>query len=347
MITHPGPRCKGDGDICIDIFECPYFVNLLEVTKKTRPHFVIQEMRKNQCGFVDDHPKVCCTPSQLSRSEMKEEHLSGIQHDNLQLLPLDTCGNVRLYSRITNGENPQLGQFPWMAMLFYTTSNGPDFLCGGSLISDKYVLTAAHCIHDNILGVRVGEFNIITSKDCQRNSGVCAPPHQDFHIDTIVMHPEYDKKTQSNDIALIRLSVPADMNSDYVGPICLPLWNSTNPDGATMTVAGWGMTENGYKSPILKKAEVPEVPLDTCRKIFHHYAEILDTQICAGGKRKDSCSGDSGGPLFNIATGNGRARYVQAGIVSFGPKNCGTFGLPGIYTRVQSYVDWILNQLQP
>ncbi|XP_045474984.1 phenoloxidase-activating factor 1-like [Harmonia axyridis] len=343
FIMYRKPPCKDEGDICIDIYKCPYFVMLMNVVQKTNPHFVITEMRAHQCGFIDDRPKMCCTP--IKNETEKEETLS-VDNENQDVLPFNSCGNVRMHSRIIYGEKPILGEFPWMAMLFYTTSKGPEFLCGGSLISEKYVLTAAHCINGNILGVRVGEYNIYTNKDCEPHSSVCAPPYQDFYIDTIIIHPRYNRRSQAHDIAIIRMSQPANL-TDYVSPICLPFSNTTYPEAGIMTVAGWGMTEKGYRSPILKKADIPLVPLETCRRIFHNYAVLLDSHMCAGGERKDSCNGDSGGPLFWISVEDGRAKYVQAGIVSFGAKNCGSFGLPGIYTKVQPYVNWIIDQVEP
>lgn len=108
----------------------------------------------------------------------------------------------------------------------------------------------------------------MTLKDCEKQSTVCAAPHQDFHIDSIVIHPDYDKRTQANDIALIRLAMPADLTTGenyfyyswfqkiigfgfitgYVAPICLPLRNNTAQEKNMLTVAGWGLTEKGRQT---------------------------------------------------------------------------------------------------
>lgn len=94
--------------------------------------------------------------------------------------------------------------------------------------------------------------------------------------------------------------------------------------------------------------ELPVVKLDDCQKVYKSQQNVVLTnkQLCAGGKdQKDSCGGDSGGPLQAAAFINGDTRYVQQGVVSFGPKFCGLDGFPGVYTKVAYYMDWILDNL--
>lgn len=94
--------------------------------------------------------------------------------------------------------------------------------------------------------------------------------------------------------------------------------------------------------------EVPVLSADNCHEIYYNTARITYRQLCAGGRNwKDSCGGDSGGPLHVAGILNDDTRYVQQGIVSFGPKICGVHGKPGVYTKVAYYMDWILNKIKP
>lgn len=108
---------------------------------------------------------------------------------------------------------------------------------------------------------------------------------------------------------------------------------------------------SGYSSPYLLKLAVPYVQNNECVSRYNRsrtQVRIGARQMCAGGQTgRDSCSGDSGGPLMLSQYFNGESRYFQHGIVSFGPRNCGSEGLPGVYTRVSQYMDWILDNIKP
>lgn len=176
-----------------------------------------------------------------------------------------------------------------------------------------------------------------------------------------------------NDIALLRLAELAVFN-DFVQPICLPLMpaeRSTSYDGKRFVVAGWGQTEEGTMgcaaalftllaiySPSIQCIVLAQqsryklfvgvsgVPEQTCRQQYPE-ANIDQTQVCAGGMvNKDSCRGDSGGPLMYVGQRNGEGVLYLGGVVSFG-KKCGLEGVPGVYTRVNQYIEWIVNSLEP
>ncbi|CAG9813077.1 unnamed protein product [Phaedon cochleariae] len=281
-----------------------------------------------------------------SYSDVSETLLS---HANFRMLPQDTCGPISTNARITNGRLTDLNEFPWMALIAYkSVSDDSDedvvFKCAGTLITDRFVLTAAHCILDTtIRGVRLGEYDLDSAKDCNPDSGYCAPPPQDFAIENIHVHPEYDDTGLRHDIALIKLTMSANINFANVQPICLPT-SDTNLNGKNVIVSGWGVTENGLKSPVLRKASIPVVSLPDCRKTYQRFPPITSSQICAGGTGAvDSCAGDSGGPLKFIGQVDDTPRFIQYGIVSYGPKYCGTHGKPGIYTNVFKYMEWILD----
>lgn len=112
-------------------------------------------------------------------------------------------------------------------------------------------------------------------------------------------------------------------------------------------VTGWGATEFGPRSQDLLQAKLPLVPYEQCKEVYKRTTDIWHKQLCAGGLNNiDSCLGDSGGPLQAPGIYNGRAvRTVQYGVVSYGLKQCGTQGYPGVYTKVAYYMDWILDTM--
>ncbi|KAF2896512.1 hypothetical protein ILUMI_09661 [Ignelater luminosus] len=245
-----------------------------------------------------------------------------------------------------------------MALLNYRLrKSGTGFRCGGTVINNWYILTAAHCLLSSslqLIGVRVGEHTIITDPDCEVRFGkrYCADPVQDLEIAEVIPHPEFDTKTFANDIGLIRLANRINITVDSVKPICLPTTEdlrNKNFENVKLTVTGWGITETDQRSLDLLQANVPVVSEKQCRKAYQQSQAIVTRRhICAGGiNGGDSCSGDSGGPLKTITYHNADARFVQYGIVSFGPRFCGQGGFPGVYTRVDYYMDWILDNMKP
>ncbi|KAJ0173667.1 hypothetical protein K1T71_010816 [Dendrolimus kikuchii] len=275
------------------------------------------------------------------------------QHPNLKLLPTK-CGAID-DDRIWGGDRTQLFEMPWMVLLSYDDAVlGPRLSCGGTLINEWYVLTAAHCVEFlasrlRLDGVILGEYDVRTNPDCDDTSQ-CAPPIRNVTIDYVIAHPGYTPENRSDDIALIRLSEPADFNLASMKPICLPISRDLQKESLEnkkAVVAGWGVTEEGMQSPVLMSVALPIVSNSDCAKDYKDLVRLSDGQMCAGGEEnKDSCSGDSGGPLMYPGNVAGRIQYVQRGIVSYGSKRCALDGFPGIYTRVAYYMDWILNNIQ-
>jgi secreted trypsin-like serine protease len=202
--------------------------------------------------------------------------------------------------------------------------------------------------------VRLGEWNTSTAFDCDTTDtgdrDCVENPVQDIPIEKTILHPSYraTNRHPENDIALLRLSRECDYN-DFVKPICLPLteyMRQIDLDGHSLTVAGWGRTETTLESDVKLKVDVSVVPLETCKSV--HGISLQTTQMCAGGEEgKDSCVGDSGGPLMKLVTENRNQFFYAAGVVSYGPKLCGTAGKPAIYTKVSEYVHWILETIKP
>ncbi|KAL4112622.1 hypothetical protein QTP88_016371 [Uroleucon formosanum] len=175
--------------------------------------------------------------------------------------------------------------------------------------------------------VRLGEYDFTTDNETQ---------YIDYRVAAIRLHPDYDHATHANDIALVRMNRPTIYNS-FIRPICLP---KTNMEvySRNAVVAGWGQTAYGGKvSNVLQEVTVPIWEHDQCVSAFSQ--PISKTNLCAASYEggKDSCKGDSGGPLL-VQRQDGR--WTNVGVVSWGIK-CGGIGIPGVYTKVTSYLKWI------
>nr|ACO15307.1 Serine protease easter precursor [Caligus clemensi] len=299
----------------------------------------------------------------LSPTELDTQRFQN--HPKRKLLaPSDTCGLPSAPPRILGGEDASLGQFPWLANIGYKFRSKPEVLyrCGGVLIGPQYVLTAAHCVNRLPRGVRpstirLGEHDLSKTEDCEEDMGIklCADPVQNFEPEKIIPHPLYGKTPHNlHDIALVKLSEPV-IENDFVIPICLPFTHDAEENYETselaqqsiFTVAGWGATTKRGTHPAdtLQFLEINVFNATQCLDVFRKRSSSVTpgNQICAGGeKNEDSCSGDSGSTLMQ----ENFQQYTAVGIVSFGPKLCGTEGVPGVYTRVRNYMDWILDNLE-
>lgn len=244
------------------------------------------------------------------------------------LLQSDVCGQAPLHNRIVGGEDASPGAWPWQASL-HTSGH----FCGGSLISEDWVMTAAHCFSST----SPSSLSVYLGRQSQTGSN---PNEVRRTISLIIRHPDYDYRTNDNDIALIRLSSPVTF-TNYIRPICLPTANSSFSSGTKTWVTGWGNIRVGVPLPspgTLQQVEVPLVANSDCEKAYENFTIITANMICAGLEEggKDSCQGDSGGPMVV----NQDSVWVQVGIVSFG-EGCAEPGFPGVYTRVSQYHSWI------
>ncbi|XP_075551315.1 vitamin K-dependent protein C-like isoform X1 [Dermacentor variabilis] len=232
------------------------------------------------------------------------------------------CGKPQeLLPRIVGGQEYTEHKHPWLVAIFDKYS---DFICVGSLVSPRHVLTAAHCCDgQESLSVKTGVHRL--------TDGL----HQ--AVRRCHMHPHYRKRNLANDIALLELVVSVDYN-EFQRPICLPL-DAKDLVGKDGVIAGWGRESYGGRDrQTPKEASVPFVSQSECTSKYG--AIILESNVCAGGDVEDACQGDSGGPLMSSA--HARNRVVQMGIVSTGI-GCGRKGHPGIYTRLTSYHDFVYN----
>jgi len=233
------------------------------------------------------------------------------------------CGTVQL-DRIVGGNNTKPLEFPWMVGLSFNAT----WFCGGSLVSEKHILTAAHCTHEAV-SCRI----FIGTNDLYEVTA-----NYTFSSTVFYEHPYYDPNEIANDVALIELPEKI-IFSDTMRPICLPLLGEENAelDGFKMVATGWGKTHDGSKiSPELNKLNVTVVDNEKCKE---SYGEIIrETNICAiGMEGQGTCQGDSGSALQHQEKGP----WVQEGIVSFGSSTgCGT-GHPNGYSRLAYYLEFI------
>ncbi|XP_064110506.1 venom serine protease Bi-VSP-like [Macrobrachium nipponense] len=240
------------------------------------------------------------------------------------------CGVSALSTRIVGGAPTAVKEHPWVVSLMRTGVN-PNQYCGGALLSNRHVLTAAHCLAGfdwNTIWVRLGEYDFRRTDES---------PHVERRISSFRLHPNFVARTFDNDIAVLVLESPVTFN-DYIRPICLPPANEAFT-GATATVAGWGaVSYQGPVSPVLQQVRVPVWSNADCNNAYEQ--PINDNMVCAANPRggQDSCQDDSGGPLMVQVN----AKWVVIGLVSFGTR-CAEPGTPGVYTRVNAFLDWIRN----
>lgn len=265
-----------------------------------------------------------------------------------------TCG-LRQYKRpqfrIKGGLFTDITSHPWQAAIFakYRRMQGERFLCGGILISSCWVLSAAHCFQDRILPqhltVVLGRtYRLIPGEEEQR-----------FEVKKYVIHKEFDDDTYNNDIALLQLkseSLSCTQESDTVRTVCLPEANLQLPDWTECELSGYGKHDEFSLSfsERLKEAHVRLYPDSRCTTQHLLNKTVTNNMLCAGDTRSggnqvnlhDACQGDSGGPLVCMKDN----RMTLVGIISWG-LGCGKKDLPGVYTKVVNYLDWIQENMQP
>lgn len=266
--------------------------------------------------------------------------LIGTDSENLIKDPLDNphCGAVpkqqaAIQTRmIVGGSEAQPEAWPWQIAVL---NRKKQLICGGTLISSEFVLTAAHCVTSN-LSIVAGEYNLADRDSEDR---------QERFVARVFRHPQYNKRNVDNDIALLKLDQPLQLTTK-VWPACLPSQGEELEPQTNATILGWGVTlylsqPNGKpqveRDDMLREARVPVVEFDECKQ---SYGDNLATHhvVCAGYKEGqiDSCAGDSGGPLL-VERDN---RWHVYGVTSFGDE-CGKEGKYGIYSKTSAYINWI------
>ena len=236
--------------------------------------------------------------------------------------------------RIVGGDKADIRQHPWQVALDIERGG----LCGGSIIADHWVLTAAHCF-DVPTGAGIGR---VKAKEVRAKAGETNYKTGGtwMDIERLVVHPSYHPETRTfeHDIALIKLKSKINGRVIPLAPASM-----TVPVKQPLEVTGWGQTtEEGDVSRVLQKASVPLADTTVCNTKDSYNGSIKPGMMCAGRAEGgiDACKGDSGGPLV-WRTQDGP---VLVGVVSHGI-GCARELKYGVYTRVSAYRDWIDQEL--
>ncbi|XP_067362332.1 coagulation factor IX isoform X2 [Channa argus] len=233
--------------------------------------------------------------------------------------------------RIVGGVLEKIGGSPWQVLI--RRSDGYGF-CGGTLVSDRWVVSAAHCFEESADHITIGDL------DKQRPD----PGEQLIKVQKVFTHPHFHSFTFDSDIALIYLTQPVHRRPTAV-PACLPdahLSKYLLKDDNRGVVTGWGVTKYlGRSSRFLRKVTLPVVSHNVCTRSTEQV--ITDNMFCAGYQEasKDACSGDSGGPFVV----NYRGTWFLTGVVSWG-EQCATTGKYGVYTRLGNFLTWIRDTME-
>ena len=260
-----------------------------------------------------------------------------------------SCGRVghstKHQNRIVHGANSTECKWKWQVSLRSEVNGTAQHFCGGTLISEKWVLTAGHCsafLND----CKMAKLQVVAG-------GWHQDPKQDTHqrvvrrVKRVVVHPSFNVNSHFDfDFGLLELESPMPFD-DCIGSVCLPSTDSTNLRvGTSCEVTGWGTLDmQGALPNVLQHALVSTLSPDACKQ---QYAKdnltITEAMLCASGRTvkgvTDACQGDSGGPLVCLEG----ERFVIAGVISWG-HGCGEANFPGVYARVASGIDWIQSVL--
>ncbi|XP_031614884.2 coagulation factor X isoform X2 [Oreochromis aureus] len=241
------------------------------------------------------------------------------------------AGGSEMKPRIVGGSLERRGGSPWQVLIHRSDGFG---FCGGTLVSDRWVVSAAHCFEESADHVTIGDY------DKQRPD----PGEQQIKIQKVIVHPHFHAFTFDSDLALLYLAWPVQRGPTAV-PACLPdthLSKYLLKEDNHGVVTGWGATEYlGRSSRFLRKVTLPVVGYKDCISTTEQV--ITDNMFCAGylEASKDACSGDSGGPFVV----NYRGTWFLTGVVSWGEK-CAARGKYGVYTRLGNFLNWIRDTME-
>merc|ERR1712215_126933 len=247
------------------------------------------------------------------------------------------CGIAQRRARIIGGIETEVNEYPWQAAVLYTRQ----FVCGGSLTNDRWVLSAAHCFDDKDSSPKNWEV-ILGDHDITSNSEA---DHLEFKISRINVHPNYKRKTANFGFALLKLKKIVNFaRYPHIRPICLPSNDENTYQGRIATATGWGWTSNnGQISEKLQEVDLNVLSNEDCVDNYkwsssHFSDQMMCANVPAGDKA--TCRGDSGGPL--ISRGLQEKNFELIGVSSHGGiYGCAHKDWPKVFARVTKQLDWI------
>lgn len=248
--------------------------------------------------------------------------------------------NGRIKNPVYVDGDSEFGEYPWQVAILKKDPSESVYVCGGTLISSRHILTAAHCVKTHAgrdLRARLGEWDV--------NHDVEFFPYIERDVVSVYVHPEFYAGTLYNDLAILKLDHDINFEKNpHISPACLPE-KFEDFTGNRCWTTGWGKDafgDYGKYQNILKEVDVPVISNPICENQMRRTRlgpsfNLHPGFICAGGEEgKDACKGDGGGPMVCEKHG----KWQLAGVVSWGI-GCGQAGVPGVYSRVSYYLDWI------